>query len=334
MKKLITLILLLGVGLLSGCSTESANDLAINGLTEQESIATIAYLSSGLLNFSAPVEENIDPLRNLTDSEPFEIEEEIDEVNQYMEQLKVFMEEGTENFGKVEEVASDNPLYDFRISFVVQGTPYIVYYNIDELTNEYTGIIVLDGVSYELEASLIDEDIDNDDEEHDEIEDETEIKTELRLTARNSEDYVTITYKKEIEEDESSLKFNMYVYKNKVERQLEMKISHEENEMKIQLNENGNEFTFKKEVESGETTYKLKYKLGDTEGEVKIQEMEDENGTLTYKYQIKEKGLEKEIDLDKPGHENDHENEKENDNDNENDDEPNENSNGEGSNAT
>jgi len=317
MKKIFTLaVVLLGVLALSGCSSATDATIELTGLTENESIATMSYLSSGFLNFTEPT---VDPVASgsifLADDEDLVIEEELEEVNQYMEQLKVFMQEGTDNFGRVTETESDLPEYEFKLEFVVQGEVYVIYYNVDAETGDYTGIIIINEVTYELEAAIVEEELeadldedelDTDDLDADLDEDEdAELKQKFRLTARNGEDFVTITYKKEIEEGETTLKFSMYEYKNAVEREMEMKISHEDNEMKIKIEQDGNEFTFKRNVEDGETVYKLKYKVRETEGEVKIIETEDEFGEFHYQYQVKEQNKNRNFDMDEPGHHDD-----------------------------
>lgn len=316
MKKAIAIVLLLvGAITLTSCTTDEAEVNVLEGLSERESIATMAYLSTGLLNFSEPIVADATSIMFLTDTEELEIDEEMDEVNQYMEQLRVFLDEGSNNFGNVVELESDDEAYGFMIEFTVRGELYVVYYNVDEVTGEYTGIIIIGDVTYELEVGLV-EDVLDGKEPNDEQEGE-ELKTQLRLTARNGEDHVTIEYKKEMEEDETTLKFSMHEYKNNIARELEMKISHEENEMKIEVKENGNEFSFKKEVEDGEIVYKLKYKVGETEGEVKIQERLDENGEYKYQYQIKEQNKNKNVEMEKPDCEDDEDDEFEHDNDNE-----------------
>lgn len=316
MKKILTLaVLLMGVFTLVGCSSTMDVPNELTGLTENESIATMSYLSSGLLNFSDPV---VEPVASgsifLADEEKLVIEDDLEEVNQYMEQLKVFMHEGTDNFGKVTETESDLPEYEFKLEFVVQGEVYVIYYNVDAETGDYSGVIIINDVTYELEAAIVEEEQNPEDTEPSNTEEEpkqeenketAELKHKFRLTARNGEDFVSITYKKEIEEGETTLKFHMYEYKNEIERELQMKITHEENEMKIKIESEGKEFTFKRNVEEGETVYKLKYKIGETKGEVKIIETEDEFGELHYRYQVREQEKNKNFDLDEPRHRDD-----------------------------
>mgnify|MGYP000888345298 CR=1 FL=1 len=87
----------------------------------------------------------------------------------------------------------------------------------------------------DLDADLDEDELDTDDLDAnlDEEDEDAELQQKFRLTARNGEDFVTITYKKEIEEGETTLKFSMYEYKNAVEREMEMKISHEQDTLRM-----------------------------------------------------------------------------------------------------
>ena len=47
--------------------------------------------------------------------------------------------------------------YEFKLEFVVQGEVYVIYYNVDAETGDYTGIIIINEVTYELEAAIVEE---------------------------------------------------------------------------------------------------------------------------------------------------------------------------------
>ena len=125
------------------------------------------------------------------------------------------------------------------------------------------------------------------------------------LTAYNGDNFVQVTYKIEVEDDETETKFTLVSYIDGIEKEVFMKISVEEDEYKITIEEEGNEFTFKREVEDEETTYKLKYKVNGVEGEIKIIETVNDLGETVYEYKIKEGDVAKDVEKDEPGHHSD-----------------------------
>ena len=264
----------------------------------------------------------------LSDTDEPEINSELDQVNEYMDRLKEFMENGTDSFGNAVEGVSDNPLYTFMITFTVNEEEYVIYYNIDILTLEISGVLIIGDVEYVIEVTntladkyALDDDDDNDEIDDDDDEDsqegnQDETEHKMILTAYNGDDFVKVIYKIETDEDETETKFTLISNIAGVEREVFMKISIEEDEYKITIEEDENEYTFKREIEDFETTYKLKYTVNGVEGEVKITETVNELGETVYEYKIKEGDISSTVEKDEPGHHSD-EDEEENEEDEE-----------------
>ncbi len=333
-KALVLLVTLSFVFTLSACTSAELDNLKdlINNetLSSRESLATLSYLSGSLMDIdsSETVVSYVPTKLAATDDEETEIEAELDIVNEYMDRLQEFMDNGTDSFGNAVEGISDNPLYLFMITFTVNEEVYSIYYNIDEVTLEISGILLIGDVEYQIEVtnSLLDNDaLDNDDDD-DEIDDEDqdedieedeedENEQKMVLTAYNGDNFVQVTYKVETDDEEIETKFKLVSNIDGVEKEVFMKISIEDDEYKITIEEEGNEFTFKREVEDGETTYKLKYKVNGVEGEVKIIETVNELGETVYEYKIQEGDKSVEVEKDEPGHHSDDDDDEEDDED-------------------
>lgn len=351
MKKALILIVTLGFVLtMSACTSadlDKLNDI-INSeaLSSKESIATLSYLSGSLLDLEPVdpvVNTGITRLSNTTDTDT-EIENELDIVNEYMDRLQEFMNNGTDSFGNAVEQVSDNLDYAFMITFTVNEEVFTIYYNVDVVTLEISGIMVIGDVEYVIEVSntLVDSDDLEDDEEDDaeepdedadedaeededdELEEENqdeETEQKMVLTAYNGDDFVKVIYKVETDDEETETKFTLVSNIAGVEREVYMKISMEDDEYKIKIEEDGNEFTFKREIEDGETTYKLKYKVNGVEGEVIIIEKVNELGETVYEYKIKEGDKSSTVEKEEPGHHSDDDDEDEEENEEEDEDE-------------
>lgn len=168
-KALILLVTLSLVFTFSACTTaelDSLKDL-VNGevLTSRESLATLTYLSGSLIDLDTTEETVVYvPTRLSAGDTDTEIESEIDIVNEYMDRLKVFMDEGMDSFGSAVESISDNPMYDLMITFNVDEDVYVIYYNIDPVTFEISGVLLIGDVEYTIDVtnSLTDrDDLDN-----------------------------------------------------------------------------------------------------------------------------------------------------------------------------
>ena len=341
MKKLLFLgLTVLAAFTLSGC-TEADNQEVILAadLGSEESLATLSYLSTGFLDFSTePVlSSNMAFLSNTDgEAEPTTvIEGELDEVNVYIDRLKALIENGVEDFGSVLEEPSDNELYAFKLTFTVNEEVYVIYYNIDELTSEMTGIIVIGEVEYEFEvmdnikeyehnqeekpekednengnvnsngSKEDDDEVDTEDEEEteepDDLEEDTEeSETKMILIATNGEDTIKIIYKTELEDGEFETKFYVHQTIEGVEKHVTLKIEVEDDETKVKITDGEDSYTFKKEVEDEETVYILQYEVDGVKGMVRITEVVDDEGNITYDYFIQEAGREKHTEKQEP----------------------------------
>lgn len=344
-------ILFIGTALLfaftlSGCADgtddgiidNNLDDTNVEELGSEESLATLSYLSAGFLDFSndTVVASNF-ALMSFTEEEPTVIEGELDEVNIYIDRLKVLIDGGLDNFGSVNEEASDNELYEFKLTFTVNEEVYIIYYNIDVETSEMTGVIVIGDVEYEfdvldninqyehntenkpekanenadngngknddneelddddteanVEESENDEDLDT--EENDDDLDSEENETKMVLVATNGTDTIKIIYKTEVEDGESTIKFYVEQTIDGITKEVTLKITEEENETVVKVKDGEDEYSFKREVEEEGVVYKLQYEVDGVKGMVKITEITDEEGNITYDYFIQEAGRER-----------------------------------------
>ena len=151
-KAFIAAFAFLTIFTLSACggTSDIDNEPEVNPLSSEESLATLSYLSSGFLDSSTdPV---VGTFAFLVDEETTEIEDELDEVNVYFDRLKGLIDNGVESFGSVTEELSDNELYEYKLTFTVNEEVYVIYYNLDDVTGEMTGIIVIGDVEYEFEV--------------------------------------------------------------------------------------------------------------------------------------------------------------------------------------
>lgn len=315
MKKLILLgLAIFSVGMLSACSDAvNQKDVLAADLSSEESLATLSYLSAGFLETSNTTASS--NVMFLSNEETTEIEDELDEVNVYMDRLKGFIDNGVESFGAVTEEVSDNELYTFMITFTVSEEIYKIYYNIDVETEEVTGVILIGEVEYEFEVvdniktyEFHNEEhkkkgTDDDEEETDqteELDEPEENESKMVLIAHNGDNTIKVIYKTETEEDETTTKFFLEQTIDGVKEEVRLKISQEENEYKVDVEEGENTYTFKREVEEEGTVYKLQYRVDGVSGFVKIIETFNEDGEVEYEYQIHENDINKNVKKGKP----------------------------------
>lgn len=153
MKKFLTFFLLVGATIgLAACSTTNDQEVVADTLSSEASLATLSYLSAGFLDFTSVTVQDNFAFLSATDETETEIEGELDEVNVYFDRLKALIDNGVDSFGSVLEEASDNELYEFKLTFTVNEEIYIIYYNLDAETGEMTGIIVIGDQEYEFQV--------------------------------------------------------------------------------------------------------------------------------------------------------------------------------------
>ena len=332
-KTLILVTLLITAFTLTGCTEAQQQQLKM--MTSENTLSALAYISTSFLDEQVEVSPELNGgilrLSNTdtgtdTDTSPTtEVEEELDQVNIYLDKLKSFMSNGTEQFGSITEQVSDNELYSKMIVISVDSEEFVLYYNIDVLSNEITGIFILDGVEYQVvaqndladaedfEADIdddeddeLDKDEDDEDDELDKDEDdeEDEIEYGMELVATNGTDSITIKYEVEIEDDENSQEFMIVKDIAGIVSELSIEIEQEEDEFKLSIND-GNLYEFKVELEDDETEYKLEYEVDGVKGEIKITEYINELGETVYEYEIEEDGNHVEVEKDDPDEDDD-----------------------------
>lgn len=319
MKKIFSLIFILSFGLLVGCTT--SENTPINqtvSLSSDQSLVLSTYLASGLMpsstndttNLSAVYESQYKMSLLSTNENTLEIESELDEVNIYFDKLKVFMDEGIESVLNISEQTSTMEGYDTEITYAIEDVTYTIYYSfIDELTEKdvvptsnntdnedddeveldeeqefkLEGLMIIDGIEYQLTGA-------------NEIEDDEQKMWFKTIDTNNTGNEVKVVIKNENEEQ----KFEINTKIDGVEKMSKIKFEKEDNETKVELKfQNGDQessYKFKKEIEDDKTVYKFEYEVDGVDGEVKIFEITDELGNVTYKYQIDEDGKTKDIE--------------------------------------
>lgn len=294
MKKIITLVgAILIVFTLAAC--EKTAVVQEEPLNSQESLVTLAYLSGGMLDTA-----NSSNLQNMsfTPNEESEVESEIEVVNVYMDQLKVFIENGTKNFADVAVDTSDREEYEFKLVFVVSDEEYTIYYND---TTGIEGILIIGDIEYTIEGT---DDLELKTKEDKQLEIEEKIlekETEiLELEAIETEDSEELA---EIAEDIADLQEDILELQekianleteDKIEQKMELVATNLDDEIRI---------VYKLDTEGEETTTKFRtystiggvYK----ETEMKISQEEDkykaevieENSKFVFKRNMEEDGI-------------------------------------------
>jgi hypothetical protein len=318
MKKIFGVIIL---GLIAiGFSACSMNGNDVTKLSSEESLSSMAYISANLLDLNAA--QTTTSLM-LSDTDPLEVEEEIDEVNDYLVILKSFMENGSTNFGNIEVVESDRVLYENLINITVSGEVYSLYYNVDSVTDEVSGIFLIDDVEYEITAynDLEDKDkfeadddddeedfdnendedeeeFDNDDDDNDlEATTETDDEEDFDNDSDEEEDFDNDSDEEEFNDDNEE-KMILIARNGKDYIEMTYKVETEEDEveskfeMKSSINNEIKEVTIK--IENEEDEYKVEIEDGNNYYEFKREVESDE---IEYKLEYKVNGVEGEIKI-------------------------------------
>ncbi|MGS0973598.1 MAG: LptM family lipoprotein [Candidatus Izemoplasmataceae bacterium] len=309
MKKIMLFIVAVTTALvLSGCG--QIQNLVDTQVSSANSLATLSYVSTSMLDTSVEDDSVVSGFGFMSEEDETEFESEIDEVNVYLDKLKVFIENGTSSLGNIEVQESDHEIYNNKITFTISEEEYILYYNVDLLDGTIVGEFIIGSVTYEIEGytnfnDIDDIDLDDDDEDLDDdadLDDEEDLDEEeeldeeeqeekMVLIARNGDDIIQITYKVETEDDEYEAKFELEQTINGVYKEITLKIEQEEDEYKIEIEDGENSYTLKREIEDdNEIEYKLEYEVNGVEGEVKVTETVNEAGETVYVYEIEEEG--------------------------------------------
>jgi len=301
----------LSVFVLAGCQSENITISNPTFESSEEVYAFSALSATSLLHqeVSSVTYGNLSyqdtslKFSTLADEETLAVEDEMDELNKYLNIMEKFL--GNNNGLGVSVVASDTVDYETKMVFVTRNllseeVTYEVYYN---------------------ETTLVDEDEDLEDEADEEEEEEEEIETQLEgmmivdgvqytlVGTREYEDgeeeitmkaylddnnYVKVKY--ELEEEERKFKFEVKI-DGVVTSRTEVQVEEEDDETKIELefiegNAEGY-YEFKLETEDGVQQIKIEYEVTDEfgnteEGEIKVCVIVDEiTGETTYEYEVK-----------------------------------------------
>lgn len=296
MKKILSITVLLSlVFIFAACTIDDVNTLINNVVETPEEVYTFSALSSVAILEEEDLDETTSLINGMvplsvTDEDPLEVEDDLDEVNKYLSFFEKFLS-GEEGAFEVTESASDDPAYENMITYTVTDIEgeehiYVIYYtevvvtgseeeNEDgETLTETTlvGKLVIDGVEYLLEGTR-------------EIED-GEYKITF-ISKIDDENCVTVVQK--VEDGEQKFMYEVKI-QNQIRQRTEVKVSSEDNETKVQMKftegDAVGEYEFKHEVEDGEECIKIYYNNNGEEGEIKVRVGQDENGEKTYEYQI------------------------------------------------
>ena len=311
MKKLLAVIAIaiLGIGI-SACSVNETNQI----LTSEQSLVSMAYLSTSLLSMNDNSSSNA--LSNTLSDDQFEVDGELETVNEYLEMLKAFMENGAGDFASITEMDSDREMYTYMINISVMDQKFVLYYNIDQETNEISGIFVIGEEEYVIEVydNLEDDDDDLDveddddlyeeDEEDEEDEDEGEEKDDMsfNLLTESTEEPTTefdSTSGATVNESNDSERKMVLIARNGdnyIEMTYKVENEEDETETKFEMESfiNGVENEIVIKIENEKDEYKVEIEDGDNYYEFK-KEFEDEG--IEYKLEYQVNGVEGEIKI-------------------------------------
>ncbi|ERJ11315.1 hypothetical protein [Haloplasma contractile] len=309
MKKVVALsIVLIVVLTLIGCAKPTTDTNA--QLTTNQTLAISTYLASELLatttgnhelNASARNQDEINyrvlSSTGTDDENSLNIERQLEEVNFYFNKLKPFIDEGVNTAIEIEEnISTTHKEYEQELTYKIADNYYTIFYSLESATEEdedtpnleeeefiLSGIMVIDGIEYVIDG------------EKERVNGESEMWFE---TIDDTGNYVYV----EIAREEDEQYFAIETEINGVEKVVELEIEQEgdETEIEIELTDNDYESSYelKKAIQDDQTIYKLEYEVNELEGEATITEVTDEDGNVTYHYEIKEQGMTKEIEIE------------------------------------
>lgn len=251
MKKLFTMLTsLVLVFTLVACSNDTPTVTETNEMDTQESLVTLTYLSGGMLDTAGGSASNMMFMAD-------KAEDDLDTINMYMDQLKVFIENGTKDFADVTEEVSDNPEYESKLTFVVKDEVYVLYYTINGSVID--GILIIEDVTYTIEGE-------ND--LKDNVKDESEMQAKLdELNAELAELEATVA---EDEDEQEELDDEIADVKEEIAK-LEEEISSEA----IDEADEEQETKMKIVATNGDDSIEIEYKV------------EDKTDEMTTKFEIK-----------------------------------------------
>lgn len=286
MKKILTLVTLIVLSISLTSCFDGSEEVEVKELNGEESLASLSYISAGFLDSKVQATENLSAMRKVNENTDMVIDGEMEQVNIYMDRLKTFINNGTDDFSDIGDITSDREEYANKMEFGVSDETYKMYYNSDESTGEIVGIYIIGDVEYDITGlyTLLDNDGTDD------------ANYEMELVAVNGTDEVKVVYN-------SSDTVTKYIIEENIDgalKSIELKITTSEGAYKVNVNEDGDVYTFKQSTEDENTNYKLEYDVDGVKGFVMILEKTDDAGELVYTYKIHENGKNKTVEKGKP----------------------------------
>lgn len=304
-KKLLTIIGLLSLFVIVGCSNKTSNVPNSSSLlknTEEiygfEAITSINLLELAITSEQAPLSTNSCSYSIMKlGYEDSITDDEINEINKYLGIMEQML--GDDEPICVVDETSERPEYTNKMTISTKD----INFNVHTYELYYNEFTISDD---EIEDGLKD----NDEDYEDEVESSLE-----GIMVYNGQEY-DVFGKKEIEEDEIKVEFTSKIDENnwvnvmqKTEEdetkfeytisekgevsKTEMKFEEEEDETKIELqfvqDENESKYEFKVEEEDGDSVIKIEIDNENTNLEAKVYIIEDPiTGETTYEYKIKD----------------------------------------------
>ncbi|WP_052591358.1 hypothetical protein [Paracholeplasma brassicae] len=304
-KLLVGVLSVMSMVTLASCAQEEASVVQSVSLSSKESMSFSTYLGTSFL--AAGTNQTVSTkevrLRSFTQSDTLTLESELDEVNEYFDKLKVFMDQGVDNVLNVSEVPSTREGYDFEVTYNIDGLTYTIYYSMvteevlpeEAVTTDETDPVVEENDDDALVEEDDDDDIDeidddavveeDDDDDIDEIDDEQFFEINGLIVIDGVE--FILEGAREIEDDEVKTWFKTQDFNRSGDYvHVISKVEDDEQKFDIRTSVNGVETRtrIKFEQDDEETEVDLRVENGETESRYKFKK-ETEDGVTFYKFQ-------------------------------------------------
>lgn len=244
-------------------------------------ISELSYMSANLLSSELSVYKS--PLVFLSDTEELELEENIDEFNNYFTTLKVFLDQNPFDTAVLTEY--DGEEYQSTLRYMVEEHEYVFYINLED--GVVSGKLHYNERIFDVQGYIIEDDF----------------KTEVELLAISGFDEIKLKYETS-SSDGTKQEYKVNSIINGVEKENRIEVEINNNEAKVTIRNNQDKFELKKEAINEQVTYKLEYNYGEIVGEASIVE-ETVNGNKVYQYSIEENGKSSQISKGNPNQRND-----------------------------
>ena len=183
-----------------------------------------------------------------------------------MSKLQVFMDNGFNAFTVDSDTSSDNPDYEFLMSYFVEGELYKIYYNSENEEGLVLGVMVVGDTTYDL---VIEDNLEEEDDE---------TKRNLVIEATLGENTITITYTQKTEGNEEKEEIRVEKDIDGVESEIVIEIKQEDETFKVSIEDGVNSYQFRVSEDEEGKHYKLDYTVDGVKGMAIIKETVDEEG--------------------------------------------------------